>query len=208
MTVVLHEFWRSSASYRVRIALQLKRIAFASRAIDLAAGMQCSPDHLRLNPQGLVPALEIDDLVLTQSLAIIEYLDECRPGPRLLPPDPGARAQARALSLAIACETAPLANLRVLNRIETVAGRDARSKWNRDAIRAGLQAFERMLDHPSFIGAFCVGHAPGLADCVLIPQLYTAGRWQVETGDLPRITAVADRCKREQAFAAAVPQQS
>ncbi|WP_265502558.1 maleylacetoacetate isomerase [Paracoccus beibuensis] len=207
MTVVLHDYWRSSASYRVRIALNLKGIQFERRPVDLVEGKQRDPAHLRLNPQGLVPALEIDGLVLTQSLAIIEYLDETRPGPRLLPADPAARTQARALSLAIACEIHPLSNLKTLNRIEVLAGKAARAAWNRDTIRAGLEAFERMLDHPSFTGTFCVGDAGSIADCVLIPQLYNASRWQVETDDLTRIAAVAARCKVEPTFVAAAPQQ-
>ena len=114
MKVVLHEYWRSSASYRVRIALALKGIAYHRAPVDLMADAQRSPDHLTMNPQGLVPVLQIDGLVLTQSLAIIEYLDETRPGPRLLPLDPTGRARVRALSQTVASEIHPISNLRVL----------------------------------------------------------------------------------------------
>lgn len=208
MNVVLHDYWRSSASYRVRIALNLKGVAYEARAVNLVAGEQTAPAHLALNPQGLVPALEIDGLLLTQSLAMLEYLEETRPAPPLLPADPAARAQARALSLAIACEIHPVANLRTLARVEALGGADARGLWNRETIRGGLEAFERMLDHPAFTGAFCVGDTAGVADCVLIPQLYNAERWGVETGDLRRITAVAARCATEPAFVAAAPRQT
>lgn len=207
MTVRLHDCRRSSAAFRVRIAMNLKGIAFETRGVNLAEGNQRDPAHLRVNPQGLVPALEIDGLVLTQSLGIIEYLDETRPAPRLLPQDPAARARVRALSLAIACEIHPVANLGTLNRVEALAGKDARAAWNRDTIRAGLEAFEQLLDHPAFVGTFCVGNAVSMADCVLIPQLYNADRWRVDTGDLTRICAVAARCREEPAFVAAAPQK-
>lgn len=207
MSVVLHGYWRSSASYRVRIALNLKGIAYDTRAVNLVAGDQVAPAHLALNPQGLVPVLRIDGLLLTQSLAILEYLDDIHPDPALLPQDPALRAHARALSLAIACEIHPLANLRALNRIEALVGNEARSAWNRDTIRQGLEAFEAMLAHPGFTGAFCVGDAPGMADCVLIPQLYNADRWGVDVADLSRIATVAARCAALPEFQQAAPQQ-
>lgn len=206
--VVLHDYWRSSASYRVRIALGLKRIAFRRVAVDLVAGDQRQAAHLAVNPQGLVPALEIDGLVLTQSLAILEYLDETRPAHPLLPADPAARAHVRALALAVACEIHPVSNLCVLKRVEDLAGSGARAEWNRDNIASGLEAVEKMLDHPGFTGMFCHGDAPGLADCVLIPQLYNAARWGVDFGHLERISAVARNCGDEPAFAAAAPEMS
>lgn len=205
MTVVLRDYWRSSASWRVRIALSLKGIPHDRVAVDLTAGAQRSPAHLALNPQGLVPVLLIDGLVLTQSLAIIEYLDETRPGPALLPPDPEGRARVRALSQAIACEIHPLSNLRVLDRVEALGGPDARAAWNRDNLATGLAAVEAMLDHPGFTGRFCHGDAPGMADCALIPQLYNATRWGVAFGHLPRIAAVAGTCANHPAFAATHP---
>lgn len=202
---VLHDYWRSSASYRVRIALNLKGLAHDRVTVDLVAADNRSPPHLALNPQGLVPALRIDGLVLTQSLAILEYLDETRPEPPLLPADPAARAHVRALSLAVACDIHPVSNLSVLARVEALAGTDARAAWNRDNIAAGLRAVESMLDHTGFTGRFCHGDRPGIADCTLIPQLYNAARWGVPTDHLPRITAVARACAALPAFAAAHP---
>lgn len=204
--VLLHDYWRSSASYRVRIALALKGIAYDRVSVDLVGGAQRGAAHLALNPQGLVPALEIDGRVLTQSLAIIEYLDATRPEPPLLPAGEAARAHVRALALAIACEIHPVSNLAVLARVEALAGAPARAEWNRDNIGSGLAAFEAMLDHPGFAGRFCHGEAPGLADCALIPQLYNAARWGVAFDHLSRIRAVAASCAVHPAFAAARPE--
>lgn len=204
--VVLHDYWRSSASYRVRIALALKSIAHQRVVVDLVAGDQRAPAHLALNPQGLVPALEIDGLVLTQSLAILDYLDETRPDPPLLPADPAARARVRAIALAVACEVHPVSNLSILARVEALAGADARSEWNRDNICRGLAAVEQLLDHPGFTGRFCHGDRPGLADCVVIPQLYNASRWGVGFDHLPRLSAVARACAAHPAFLAAHPE--
>ena len=207
MSVVLHDYWRSSASYRVRIALNLKGIGYDRVPVDLVAGEQRGPDHRALNPQGLVPMLRIDGLVLTQSLAILDYLEETRPEPPLLPADPAGRARVRALSQAIACEIHPVANLRVLDRVEALAGPAARADWTLDTIAAGLQAVEALLDHPAFTGRFCHGDTPTLADCTLVPQLYNATRWSVPCDHLPRITAVASTCASHPAFAPAHPER-
>lgn len=203
--VVLHDYWRSSASYRVRIGLGLKGIAHERVSVDLLKGAHREEAHRRINPQALVPVLEIDGLVLTQSLAILEYLDQTRPGSPLLPGDPAERAHVRAIALAIACEIHPVSNSSVLKRIEDLAGAEARAEWNRDNIRRGLVAVEAMLDHRGWSGRFCHGDRPGLADCALIPQLYNAARWGVGFDDLPRIMAVNDNCSDLPGFVAAHP---
>lgn len=204
--VVLHDYWRSSASYRVRIGLGLKGIAHERVSVDLLKGAHREEAHRRINPQALVPVLEIDGLVLTQSLAILEYLDQTRPEPPLLPSDAAGRAHVRAIALAIACEIHPVSNSSVLKRIEDLAGTEARAEWNRDNIRRGLVAVEAMLDHPGWSGCFCHGDRPGMADCALIPQLYNAARWGVGFDDLPRILAVQGNCAALSAFVAAHPE--
>jgi maleylacetoacetate isomerase len=206
MNIILHDYWRSSASYRVRIALGLKGIPYQHQFVNLVSGEQRNNSHLALNPQGLVPVLEVDGLVLTQSLAIIEYLDETRPGPKLLPESAAARAYVRALSLAIACEVHPVSNLRVLTRIEEVSDAEKRAAWNRDNIAEGLAAFERLLDSPFFSGKFCCGDSPTMADCTLVPQLYNARRWGVGTDQFARISCVAQYCAELPAFEAASPE--
>lgn len=203
--IILHDYWRSSAGYRLRIALRLKGIAHRRLPVDLVAGDHRGADHLTLNPQGLVPVLEIDGQVLTQSLAVLDYLEETRPQPALLPNDPAARAHIRAISQAVACEIHPVSNLRILKRVEALAGPDARAAWNRDNIATGLTAVEAMLDHPGFTGGFCHGDSPTMADCVLIPQLYNATRWGVAFDHLPRIAAVAENCAAHPDFTAAHP---
>ena len=190
----------------MRIALALKGIAYRRVAVDLVAGEQRGAANLRVNPQGLVPALEIDGRVLTQSLAIIEYLEETRPEPALLPEDAAARAHVRALALAVACEIHPVSNLRVLDRVEALAGSEARAAWNRENIARGLEAVERLLDHPGFAGRFCHGDRPGMADCVLIPQIYNARRWGVNIDAFARIQRVEQACKTLIAFRTAFPE--
>lgn len=206
--IVLHDYWRSSACYRVRIALGLKGLSWRSVPLDLTTGAQRLPGHLSRNPQGLLPVLEIDGLTLTQSLGIIEYLDETRPAYPLLPRGPAARAFVRSLSLAIACETHPLSNPSVLARVEALAGAEAREIWNRDNIRRGLEAFEAMLAHGDSDAPFCCGANPGIADCVLVPQLYNATRWDVAFDDLHRIRAISRACADLPAFQAAHPETS
>ncbi|MBC9247419.1 maleylacetoacetate isomerase [Paracoccus sp. 11-3] len=203
--IILHDYWRSSASYRVRIALALKDVAYTRVPVDLVAGEQRGAAHRAVNPQGLVPALKIDGQVLTQSLAILEYLEETRPEPALLPRHVAARAHLRAISLTIACEIHPLSNLNVLERVQAIGGSEARAEWNRDNIASGLEVVERLLHHPGYIGRFCHGDQPGMADCTLIPQLYNATRWGVVFDHLPRITTVAQSCHTHPAFQQAHP---
>lgn len=204
MSVVLHDYWRSSASYRVRIALGLASIAWTTAPVDLVAGEQRATPHLQRNPQGLVPVLEIDGLVLTQSLAIVEYLDETR-HLGLLPRDAAGRARARALAYAIAMEVAPVCNLSVrAHAAEISGGKVSADDWQRRFIGAGLTAFEQMLD-VSAATRFCHGDTPGLADLCLMPQLYNAARVGIDAAAFPLVTEIAGRLSAVPAFAAAHP---
>lgn len=202
---VLYDYWRSSASYRVRIALHTLGIAFRSVPVDLVAGEQLSPEHLARNPQGFVPVLMIDGLRLTQSLAIIEYLDRTRDA-GFLPADPAERARLQALAHVIASDTHPICNPSVLKlHLAGAADPDtARTAWIAHFIRRGLAAVETLLDHPR-TGPFCHGERPGLADFCLMPQLYNAARWGADVGDLSRVAAVAAACAELAAFRAAYP---
>lgn len=202
---ILYDYWRSSAAYRVRLALALKEIPYDRVTVDLVAGQHKTPEHLARNPQGLVPALAIDGLMLTQSLAIMDYLDETRPGIPLLPRDAAGRARVRAIAQAIACDIHPISNLHVLSRVEALAGPDARADWNRDNITRGLAAVEAMLDHPD-TGRFVHGEAPGYGDCVLVPQLYNARRWGVSFDHLPRIAAISANLAQYGVIASAHPE--
>ncbi|TPG40431.1 maleylacetoacetate isomerase [Sphingomonas koreensis] len=185
MSMILYDYWRSSASYRVRIALNLKGVAYETRAIDLVAGDQRGEANRRRNPQGLVPTLEIDGVALTQSLAIIDWLDRAYPAPALLPADPVARAQAMARALTIACDIHPIDNLRVLKRLETQFGADqpAKDDWYRHWVAEGLAALEAMAGEGPFLG----GAAPDLSDACLVPQLYNARRFAVPLDDFPKL---------------------
>ncbi len=203
---VLHDYWRSSASYRVRIALNLKGIEYDSQQVNLLTGEHRSEVHRARNPQGLVPVLDIDGLRLTQSLAIIEYLDEIRPHPPLLPADPEGRARVRALAQAIAMEIHPICNVSVAAHVTelTGGGNETRTAWMRRFITRGLEAVEALLDHPA-TGRFCHGDAPGLGECCLIPQLYNARRWGIDFTVWPRITAISNVCVTLGAIGAAHP---
>ena len=202
---VLHDYPRSSASYRVRIALNLASVPWRAARVDLLAGEQRGAAHLARNPQGLVPVLDIDGHRLTQSLAIVEYLDETR-GLGLVPADPAGRARVRALAQSLAVDVHPICNLSVATHA-TGGEEPARSAWMRRFIGPGLAAFEALL------GGFeqrpyCTGDAPSLADLCLIPQLYNAERWGVERPQQPRIDAVAAACAAHPAFAAAHPDRA
>lgn len=174
--MILHSYFRSTASYRVRLALNLKGLSFETVSHHLRKNEQRAPDYLAINPQGLVPALEVSGHVLTQSLAICEFLDEVHPEPPLLPASPLARAQVRAAAQVIACDVHPIQNLKVLDRLRANGLDEAAVKqWARTTIEEGLAAFDVLL--PQSNDAFCFGSAPGLADIFLIPQLVNARRF-------------------------------
>ncbi len=205
--VTLHGYWRSSAAWRVRIALNLKGLEWQSSPVHLVrdGGEQHAPAFRALNPQGLVPALEIDGQVLTQSLAIIEYLDETRAHPPLLPADAAGRARVRSLAQLVAADIHPLNNLRVLQWLEQRCGLDdgQREAWYRHWVVEGLRAFEARLAGDAATGRFCHGDAPGLADCCLVPQLYNARRFNVELDGFPTLVRVESACMALDAFQAA-----
>lgn len=207
----LYTYWRSSAAYRVRIGLNLKGLARTDIAVHLVrdGGEQFRADYAALNPQRQVPTLVLDDgTVLTQSMAILEYLDEVRLDPPLLPADPVGRARVRALAQAIACDTHPINNLRVLNRLGAQFGADAKAKadWYRHWITEGLTAVEALLAEAPAIGAFCHGNAPGMADACLIPQLYNARRYDVDLSPWPTISRIEAACRALPAFQHAAPE--
>jgi maleylpyruvate isomerase len=202
---ILHGYWRSTTSYRVRIALNLKGVAYDQRTHDLRKGEQRSEAYRALNAQGLVPALEIDGTVVTQSLAILEWLEEVHPTPALLPPTPEARAVARAMAALIACDIHPLNNLRVLNALRAdLAATDAQvqawiARWSTD----GFAALESLVQRHG--GAFAFGDNPTLADCFLVPQIYAAERFAVDLTPFPCLAAAGARARALPAFAAAHP---
>jgi maleylacetoacetate isomerase len=202
--VVLHDYWRSSAAYRVRIALNLKDIPYRSVPIDLGQGEQGNVDYLALNPQGLVPALAIDGALLCQSLAIIDYLDQTRPEPPLLPADPLARSRALAQALIIAADIHPIQNLRVGKRLRSAFGADdqAVQEWSQHWIALGFAALEAEAPPHGLFG----GAAPNLADICLVPQMANARRFGLPLGAYPRLVALDAQLRGLSAFAAAAPE--
>ena len=204
----LYDYYRSSAAYRVRIALNLKGIAPERAFVHLRRNAQRAEDYLLLNPQGLVPALVTDDAtVLTQSLAIIEYLEELQPQPPLLPSGATARARVRSLALAIACDIHPLNNLRVLQYLKGTLGVEDEQKdaWYRYWIDVGLEALELRLSRDSATGRFCHGDVPTIADICLVPQLANARRMGVDASPWPILTRIDAECQKLPAFAEAAP---
>lgn len=204
----LHGYFRSTAAWRVRIALGLKGMTTAQVSHHLRKGEQRAAAYLHLNPQGLVPALVLDDgRVLTQSLAICEYLDETRPDPLLLPRDPVARAHVRAFAQVIACDVHPVQNLKVLNRLRALGHDEEQvNGWAREVIAEGLAACEALIrgEGP---GPFCFGGQPTLADICIVPQLFNARRFGVDLVPLPRLLAVEAACLTVPAFADAAPER-
>ncbi|MBC7435787.1 MAG: maleylacetoacetate isomerase [Bdellovibrionales bacterium] len=203
----LYNYYRSSASFRVRIAMQLKGLAYEYVPIHLARGDHKNPDYQAVAPDMLVPVLETDDGTrLSQSMAIIEYLDETYPEPALVPKDPLARARVRALAQSIACEIHPLNNLRILKYLvrDLKLDEDAKNTWYRHWCREGLISLERQLEQlPA--ATYSYGDTPTLADCCLVPQIFNAQRFEVDFSGLPRTMAAFDACMKLDAFQKAQP---
>jgi maleylpyruvate isomerase len=202
----LHGYFRSSASYRVRIALNLKGLSAEHLPHHLRKGEQCTPAYLAINPQGLVPTLEDANEILTQSLAIIEWLDETHPSPPLLPADPLRRAKVRAFAMAIACDTHPVQNLKVLARLRQLGlPEDEVTAWAAWANREGLAACETLITGEA--GPFCFGSAPTIADLCLVPQLANARRFGVDVAAYPQLLKAETTAKSLKAFADAAPER-
>lgn len=207
----LYSYFRSSAAYRVRIALNLKGLSYETVPVHLLrnGGEQFAPEYLKLNPDAVVPAL-IDDAAagaFTQSLAIIEYLEETHPEPALLPQDPADRAFVRSIALTIACEIHPLNNLRVLRYLvrELKVSEDAKNAWYRHWCEHGLASIETMLARDKRTGVFCYGDTPGLADCFLVPQIANAQRLNCDLSGMPTTMRINDACLALDAFIHASP---
>ena len=203
--MILHGYWRSGAAWRTRIALALKGLDYGQQGVDLRTGAQRSDAFVALNPQGMVPALEVDGAVLTQSPAILEWLEETHPLPPLLPADPVARAQVRAMAALIGCDIHPLNNLRVGKALRESFGADqaAVDAWAGRWIASGFAALETLVVRHG--AGWCFGDAPTLADCYLIPQIYSARRFNVPLDAFPRLLAVDSAAGAHPAFAAAHP---
>jgi maleylpyruvate isomerase len=203
--MILHNYWRSGTSYRTRIAMELKGLAYRQRGVDLRHGDQKSDTYLALNPQGLVPALEIDDTVLIQSPAILEWLEEAYPLPPLLPHGPVPRAHVRAMAALIGCDIHPLNNLRVGKALRETCGADqeAVDAWAARWINPGFEALEALVGRHG--AGWCYGASPTLADCYLIPQIYSAQRFNVPLDAFPHLMAVDAAAKNHPAFLAAHP---
>ena len=204
MTIRLYDYWRSSACYRVRIALNLKGLAYEAVDTSLIEGAHRTPDYLAKNPQGFVPMLEVGEVRLTQSLAIIDWLDATQSGARLIPADAAARAQAMAMAYVIAADIHPLNNLRILKYLEHElgTGQAARDDWYRHWITEGFGALEAMADPTKpFLG----GDAPNVADICLVPQISNANRFNTPMGAFPNLVRIDAACNALEAFKAAHP---
>ncbi|SHM44583.1 maleylacetoacetate isomerase [Rhodanobacter sp. OK091] len=210
--LVLYSYWRSSAAYRVRIALNLKGLSYETRPVHLLrdGGEQHAEGYRMINPQELIPCLLDGDRVITQSLAIMEYLDEMYPEPEtaLLPVDARSRAQVRALAMAVTCDIHPLGNLRVLQQLEAQfgAGEEQRATWSRHWIATGFKAMEAMLTDNAATGRYCHGETPGMADACLVPQVYNALRWKLPMENYPTLWRIYQACNELDAFRLAAPE--
>ena len=205
MTLLLHNYWRSGTSYRVRIALAYKGVPFRQATLDLRKGEQRRDDYLTLNPQGLVPCLEADGFVLTQSPAILEWLEEEYPDPPLLPRNAADRAIVRAMAAIVACDIHPVNNLRILNALrgDFQATEDQVREWIRRRIIDGFAALERLI--AAHGAGFAFGDEPTFADCHLVPQVYGAERFNVDLAPFPKLMAATERARTLPAFIAAHP---
>ncbi|WP_158917159.1 maleylacetoacetate isomerase [Caulobacter sp. S45] len=203
----LHGYYRSSAAFRVRAALALKGLAFELVPHHLRKGEQRAADYMQLQPQGLVPALEIDGHVLIQSMAIIEYLDATRPEPPLLPKDEAGRARVRGLAQLVSCDIHPVDNLRVLNRLRRELGQPEPEvvAWYNHWIAEGFEALEKLLAGSPDTGRFCHGDAPGLADLCLVPQVVNAGNFKLDLAPYPTIRRIHAACLALPAFEQGMP---
>lgn len=205
--MILHSYYRSSASFRVRIALNLKGIVYEPVFQHLRKGEQRSEAFLKVNPHGLIPVLNDEGVVLAQSLAIIEYLDETHPDPAFLPATPADRAYVRSLAQAVACDIHPIDNLRVLQYLRSQFGADeaAIGAWYNHWIATGFEGIEATLANDTRTGRFCFGDAPGLADILLIPQVVNAGNYKLDMTPYPTIARIFETCMALPAFADAHP---
>jgi len=207
--MTLYDYWRSSAAYRVRIALNMKGVAYEQRSVNLVTGEQGGESYRSdLNAQGLVPTLVNGDMKMTQSLAIIEYLEETIPEPALLPPDPAGRACVRSLAQIIASDVHPLNNLRVLKYLKGALKQDQEvvSAWYRHWIELGFAALEARVTSEGGGAAFLSGEKPGLADICLVPQMYNARRFEVDFGPYPDLVRIDETCRALEAFERAAPE--
>ncbi len=205
--IKLYGYFRSSAAFRVRIALNLKGLDYDTELVNLSTGDHLSDDFRRINPQGRVPALVVDGTVLLQSLAIMEYLEETHPAPAFLPDGAEARARVRAITNIIACDIHPLNNLAILNYLSGAlsASDEQKATWYRHRVTEGFNAVEPLLAESGDTGKFCHGDMPGLADICLVPQVFNAQRFNCDLSSYPTIERVFKACMEMEAFDAAQP---
>jgi len=208
VTLLLHNYFRSSASYRVRIALALKGLDWEYRAVHLVKNEHLAEGFAALSPSRLVPTLDDNGALLTQSLAIIEYLEETHPEPPVLPRDALGRARVRSIALDIACEIHPLNNLRVLRYLvkDLARSEDDKNRWYRHWVETGLETVERQLSDPRS-GRFCHGDTPTLADITLVPQIFNARRLACRLDHVPKVMRVFEACMQHEAFESTRPEK-